>query len=117
MGYALEHLVNVYLLVPAYAKRSAVDKADPRAFAKQDLLDKQCHGYGNFSFQFHETVVRDNLGKQMAQMPAHLVQIEMLQAASNDMIRIVYAMTIKGVQGDTFCMESTYCRPVYVCFA
>uniref|UniRef100_A0AB33J4K3 Uncharacterized protein n=1 Tax=Prevotella sp. GTC17254 TaxID=3236794 RepID=A0AB33J4K3_9BACT len=73
--------MNVYSLVPADAKWSAVNKADACAFAQENLLDKQSQWDGDFPFQFYKAVVRDYLGKQMAQVPAHLLKIEMLQAA------------------------------------
>src|SRR5574344_2215119 len=81
LGNDLEHPVNVYSLVPAAAKRCAVNKTDACAFAQQDLFDKQSQWDCNFLFQFYKTVVRDYLGKQMTQVPAHLLKIEMLQAA------------------------------------
>ena len=73
--------MNVYPLVPTDTKWRAVNKGDSRAFAQQDFLDKQSQGDGSFSFQFNKTVVRDNLGKQMTQMLAHLFKIEMFEAA------------------------------------
>jgi hypothetical protein len=78
---AFEYLVNVYSLVSADTKWCTVNKADSRTFAQQDFLDKQSQGDGSFSFQFHETVVRDDLRKQMTQMLTHLFKVEMFQAA------------------------------------
>lgn len=66
LGNALENLMNVYSLVPADAKRRAVNKTDACAFAQQNLLDKQSQWNGYFPFQFYETVVRDHIWKQMA---------------------------------------------------
>ena len=41
LGYALENFVNMYSLVPADAQGCTIDKAYARAFAQEDLLDKQ----------------------------------------------------------------------------
>ena len=54
---ALEHLVDMYPLVPAYPKGSAVHETYACTFPKQYLLDEQSQRYGNFLFKFHETVV------------------------------------------------------------
>jgi len=67
----LERLVDMDALILAYPQRCAVNEADACTFAKQHLLDEQGKGYGNLFLQFHETVVGDQLWKQMAQMPWH----------------------------------------------
>ena len=41
LGYAPENFVNVYSLVPADTQWCTVNKAYARAFAQEDLLDKQ----------------------------------------------------------------------------
>ena len=41
LGYTFENLVNMYSLVLADTQWRAVNKAYARAFARQDLLDKQ----------------------------------------------------------------------------
>ena len=41
LGYAFENFVNMYSLVPADAQGCTVNKAYARAFAQEDLLDKQ----------------------------------------------------------------------------
>lgn len=80
LGNTPEHPVNVYSLVPADAKWRTVNKTDACAFAQENLLDKQSQWDGDLPFQFYKAVVRDYLGEQMAQVPAHLLKIEMLQA-------------------------------------
>ena len=54
---APEHLVDMYPLVPAHSKGSAVHETYACTFPKQYLLDEQSQRYGNFLFKFHETVV------------------------------------------------------------
>ena len=54
---APEHLVDMYPLVPAHSKWSAVHETYACTFPKQYLLDEQSQRYGNFLFKFHETVV------------------------------------------------------------
>ena len=54
---APEHLVDMYPLVPAHSKGSAVHATYACTFPKQYLLDEQSQRYGNFLFKFHETVV------------------------------------------------------------
>ena len=54
---APEHLVDMYPLVPAHSKGSAVHETYACTFPKQYLLDEQSKRYGNFLFKFHETVV------------------------------------------------------------
>lgn len=73
--------MDMYPLVPAYAQRRAVNETDVCAFPKQCLFDKQGQEADQLSFKFHETVVQDNLRKEMAQMATDLFQIEMFQAA------------------------------------
>ena len=41
LGYAFENFVNMYSLVFADAQGYTIDKAYARAFAQEDLLDKQ----------------------------------------------------------------------------
>ena len=41
LGYALENFVNMYSLVFADTQWCTVNKAYTRAFAQEDLLDKQ----------------------------------------------------------------------------
>ena len=54
---APEHLVDMYPLVPAHSKGSAVHETYACTFPKQYLLDEQSQRYGNFLFKFHEPVV------------------------------------------------------------
>ena len=81
LGNALERLVDVDALVPAYPERSAVDEADARTLAQQDLLDEQCKGNGHILLQFNEPVVGYQPGEQMPEMLRDMLQVEVLQAA------------------------------------
>lgn len=57
LGNSLEHLVDVYPLISADAKRSAVDKADARTLAQKYLLNEQGQGYGDLLLDLNETRV------------------------------------------------------------
>ena len=67
---ALEYFVDMYPLVPAHPQRSAVDKAYACTLAQQYLLYKQGQGDGNLFFKFHEAVVGDDLGEEVAKVLA-----------------------------------------------
>ena len=77
----LERLVYMDALVLAYPQRCAVNEADACTFAQQHLLDEQGKRDGYLILQFHETIVGNQLRKQMAQMLGNMLQIEMLQTA------------------------------------
>ena len=57
LGYALEHLMDMYPLVATDTKRCAVDKADFCAFAQKHFLDEQSQGYSHVSLKFYKMVV------------------------------------------------------------
>ena len=80
MGYAFENLMNMYSLFFADTQWCAVNEAYTRAFAQQDLLDKQGKGYGYIPFQFYYTVIRNNFWKQMAKLLVYFFKIEMFEA-------------------------------------
>lgn len=78
-SYTLEYFMDMYPLVPAYSQRCAVHETYASAFSKQYFLDEQGQRDGNLFFKFNETVVGDNLGEEMAQLPADFFQVEMFQ--------------------------------------
>ena len=53
---ALECLVNMDSLIPAYTQRGAVHKADACTLAQENLLDEHYQWDGYLTFQFNETV-------------------------------------------------------------
>ena len=81
LGNALEGLVDVDALIPAYPERSAVHEADARTLAQQCLLDEQCKGNGHILLQLNEPVVGYQPGEQVPEMLRDMLQIEVLQAA------------------------------------
>ena len=83
MGNALERLVDVDTLIPAYPERSAVYEADTRILAQQYLLDEQCKGYSHLLLQLDKPVVGYQLGEQMPEMFRHMLQIIMFLATES----------------------------------
>ena len=73
--------MNVNALVLTYTKRRAVHEADACAFAQEHLLDEDCQGNGYGALQFYEAVIGDNTWKEMTEVLADMLQIEMLEAA------------------------------------
>jgi hypothetical protein len=67
-------------LVLAHTQRRGVNETDAGAFPQEYLLDKDGERYDRLLLQFHETIVRDDLREQVAEVNADLIQIEMLQA-------------------------------------
>ena len=54
---APKHFMDMYPLVPAYSKGSAVHETYARAFPEQHLLDEQSQRYGGFLFKLHKSVI------------------------------------------------------------
>ena len=54
---ALEYLMDMYPLVPAYSKGSAVHETYASTFSEQRLVDEYSQRDGYFLFKFHESVV------------------------------------------------------------
>lgn len=79
LGYALEYFMDMYPLVPAYPQRSAVHETDSCASPQQHLFDEHSQRDSHLFFKFNETIVGDNLGEEMAQLPADFFQVEMFQ--------------------------------------
>ena len=79
LGYTFEYFMNADPLVPAYSQWCAVYETYTCAFSKQYFFDEQSQRDSNLFFKFHETVVRDNLGKEMTQLLADFFQVEMFQ--------------------------------------
>ena len=73
--------VDMDALVLADTQGRGVYEAYAGTFAQQHLLDENCKRDGCLLFQFHETIIRDNLRKQMPEVDAYLIQIEVLQTA------------------------------------
>ena len=78
LGDTLESLVLQYALVLAYPQWGAVDETYAGASAHHDTFDQNGKFDNRTSFQFNETVVRHNFRKQMAHVPAHIMEIEVL---------------------------------------
>ena len=79
-GYSLEHLMHVNPLVPTYTQWSAVHEGNAGALATENLLDEQGQGKGHIFLQLYETVIRHYFRKEMTQVLADILQIEMFQA-------------------------------------
>ena len=94
LGDAFEHFMDMYPPIPADPQESAVHETYACAFPKQHLFDEQCQRHGHLSFKFHETVIGYNLWKEMAQMAADLLQIEMFQTT---VLRVMEQCTISMI--------------------
>ena len=76
-GDALEGLVDMDALVPAYPERRAVHEADARTLAQKHFLYEKGQGNGNLLFQLHEAVVRHKTGEERTEVTAYMLHIEM----------------------------------------
>lgn len=79
MGYTLEHLMNMYSLILTNTQRSTVHKADACTFAQKYLLDEQGKRDCHLTLNLNETVVGNNLWKEMTHMLADLFKIKVLE--------------------------------------
>ena len=59
-GNTPEHLMHEYAQVVAYPQGHTVNEAYSGTFAKQRLLDEDCH----LPLQFHKPVIGNRMGKQ-----------------------------------------------------
>ena len=76
LGDAFESLMNMDALILAHPEWCAVHEADARAFAQKHLLDEKGKRDCDVLLQLHEAVVGHHLGEQVAELSAHVLQID-----------------------------------------
>ena len=79
MGYSLEHLMDMYYLILTNAQRSTVYKADAGTFAQKYFFDEEGKRDCYLTLYLYETVVIDNLWKEMAHMLADPFKIKVFE--------------------------------------
>lgn len=57
-GYALEYFMNVYSLVEAYPRRSAVNEGDACTFAKKNPLNENGKRDSHVFLKFYKAVMK-----------------------------------------------------------
>jgi hypothetical protein len=77
----LEYLVTLDALIVADGDAGAVNETDARALSETEQLKEQGHLDCNARLQFHETVVRNCLGKTILQIALHIAQVVVLEVA------------------------------------